>query len=499
MRPRISPSRSISEEILFRLGVFGCLVSCLAIFLCAIDKPATAQERPNIVFVLLDDLDRITATAQPSFMPNVAGKIAAAGARFSQAFVNVPLCAPSRATILTGRYAQNTKVFQNWYAPFNVDGAERSTIAVWLRAAGYRTALLGKYINGYPDSLPSIAPTFIPPGWTDWAVEVFADRTRYTLNENGRLVDYTDILSASYFTDVLARKSLAFIRSAANSGAPFFLMLAPHAPHKPATPAPRHKSLFAGKKTPRVPSFNEADVADKPPFLQVPPIPSDRIGALDDLYRQRLRSLQAVDEAVRDIYSLIESLGLLSRTYFVVTSDNGYHMGQHRLTFDHGGGKETGFDEDLHLPLFVRGPNIPAGLAVDGLVTLADLAPTFAAWGSAAQGPKVDGRSIVPLLHPSPPPAWRSWLPLRHLKPSKANPSNPAQTFLGARTLRYSYVEYPEFGLRDLYDMRNDPGQLTNRADDADPTLVGRLAEITAALAICSGSACRTIEDLPAP
>lgn len=447
----------------------------------------------------MDDLDRGTAVARPPIMPNITRRIASAGASFSRAFVNVPLCAPSRATILTGRYAQNTRVLQNWYAPFNVNGAERSTIPVWLRAAGYRTALFGKYINGYPGTVPSLTPRFVPPGWTDWAVQVAANKTRYTLNENGRLVEYTNAQSIDYFTDVLARKSLEFIRDAASNGSPFFLMLAPHAPHRPAIPAPRHASLFAGRTAPRVASFNEADIADKPPFLQVPTLSTTDIAAVDNLYRKRLRSLQAVDEAVRDIYELIESLGLLSRTYFVVTSDNGYHQGQHRLTFDQGGGKETGFDEDVRMPLFVRGPNVSAGTVVDRLVTLADLAPTFAAWAGAVPGPKVDGRSIAPLLRPAGPVAWRNWLPLRHLKPSRADATSPAPTFIGTRTARYSYVEYPEFGLRELYDMTNDPGQLANQAADADPALLEQLARITAGLATCSGSSCRTFENAPAP
>lgn len=458
-----------------------------------------AQDRPNIVFVLMDDLDRATVTALPPVMPNVSQRIATAGATFTRAFANVPLCAPSRATILSGRYAQNTKVRQNWYPPFHVNGAERSTVAVWLKAAGYRTALFGKYLNGYPDRLPSITPTFVPPGWTDWAVPVASDAAGYTLNENGRLVAYDQGNAADYFTDVLARKSLDFVRSAAQSGAPFFLMLTPTAPHRPAIPAPRHAKLFADKTLPRGVSFNEADVDDKPPFLRLPAITPARIRSMEQLYRQRLRSLQAVDEAVRDLHALIQSLGLASRTYFVVASDNGFHQGQHRLTDGMGGGKETGFAEDLHLPLLVSGPGIPPGLQVHGLVTLADLAPTFAAWASAGPAPRVDGRSLVPLLRAGPPPAWRNWLPLRHLKPSGAGATNPAQTFLGVRTAGYSYLEYPDYGLRDLYDMQADPWQLVNLATVADPGLLARLSQATTALATCSGSSCWSLEDAPAP
>ncbi|MGE3294580.1 MAG: sulfatase [Geminicoccaceae bacterium] len=465
--------------------------------MAAVAQTAPAPPSPNIVFVLADDLDRAITTVQPPVMPNLTRLIGAAGATFSRAYVNVPLCGPSRATILTGRYAHNTGMIQNWYPYFTRANGERSTIAVWLAAAGYRTALFGKYLNRYPES---VTPTYVPPGWTDWAVPVSGDpNASYVLNENGTLVSYVNGGSSDYFTDVLARKALALIDQAADASQPFFLMLTPTAPHKPAVPATRHASLFADSTTPRTSSFNERDVRDKARFLQLPVISEARIAQMDELYRNRLRSLQAVDEAILAIHDKVEQRGLLASTYFVFTSDNGYHMGQHRLTDSINGGKETDFEEDIRLPMMISGPSIPAGLTVGRLASLADLAPTFAAWASAVPDITIDGRSLVPVLGTAPPATWRNWLPIRHWKPSGITASNPAQSFIGVRTARYTYARYPEFAIRDLYDMSVDAAQRDNVAYKAPAALLSRLDSMATSLAGCAGEVCRSLENAAGP
>jgi N-acetylglucosamine-6-sulfatase len=183
----------------------------------------------------------------------------------------------------------------------------------------------------------------------------------------------------------------------------------------------------------------------------------------------------------------------------VFTSDNGYHMGQHRLTDSVNGGKETDFEEDIRLPLMIRGPGIPAGLAVGRLVGLADLAPTFAAWASATPDIAVDGRSLAPVLSTAPPATWRNWLPVRHWKPSGITASNPAQSFIGVRTARYTYARYPELGFRDLYDTSIDSPQRDNVAFKAAPALLSRLDSMATSLSTCAGDACRSLEDAAAP
>lgn len=481
-------------------GHAGRHLSALVAILCCFGLSSTAvsaQTAPNIVFVLTDDLDRGITTLQPSVMPYMTQLIAAAGVTFSRAYVNVPLCGPSRATILTGRYAHNTRMIQNWYPYFTQVNGERSTIAVWLANAGYRTALFGKYLNRYPESQ---TPTYVPPGWTDWAVPVSGNtNSSYVLNENGALISYTNDGSTGYFTDVIAAKALAFIERAAGDGKPFFLLLSTTAPHAPSIPATRHAALFGDRTVPRTSSFNERDVRDKAPFLQLSLITDARIAVMDELYRNRLRSLQAVDEAVRDLYRKVEQMGLLSSTYFVFASDNGYHMGQHRLTDTVNGGKETDFEEDIRVPLMISGPGVRPGSVVNRLVSLADLAPTFAAWASAVPDITVDGRSLVPVLGTSAPASWRNWLPIIHWKPSGVTRSNPAQSFIGVRTARYTYARYPEFALRDLYDTSVDSPQRDNIAFKASASLLSRLDSMTTSLAACAGDTCRTLENAAAP
>jgi arylsulfatase A-like enzyme len=262
---------------------------------------------------------------------------------------------------------------------FHRNGAENSTIATWLRSAGYDTGLLGKYINNYPDGVDS---NYVPPGWSTW-------------------IALPNIGARSYVTDYLAKRSIEFIDRAARGGRPFFLMMNPLAPHPGTKPAPRHAKLFPDAVAPRTASFNEADVSDKPPFLRLPLMGAARIAGLDNEYRNRLRTLQAIDEAVLAIHRHIASLGQLDRTCFVFTSDNGFHLGQHRLP----GGKQTSFDEDIRMPLLASGPGIPAGKVVAELISDADLAPTFAAWAGVTPASAVDGRSLVPVLRTTPPTA----------------------------------------------------------------------------------------------
>ena len=439
----------------------------------------TAAPRPNFVLIVTDDLDRATLDVRPAIMPNLLRLIGDAGATFTNAFFNVPLCAPTRATILTGRYAQNTKVLNNeapngGFVAFRANGGESSTIATWLRAAGYDTGLFGKYINNYPDG---VASNYVPPGWSTW-------------------VALPNIGSVGYVTDYLARRSVEFIDQASRAGRPFLVMLNPLAPHPGTKPASRHARLFANAVAPRTASFNEADVRDKPPFLRLPLMGDGRIFGLDKEYRNRLRTLQAVDEALLAIHGRIASLGQLDNTYFVFTSDNGFHLGQHRLP----GGKETSFDEDIRMPLLASGPGIPAGKVVRELVSDADLAPTIAAWASVTPASVVDGRSLVPVLGTAAPGTWRRSLAIAHWNNGGDSPDRILQDFVGVRTLRYSYARYPAFpGVRSVYDVVSDPDQLVNLDQTATPALLTQLDGLATALATCAGASCRTRENAAAP
>ena len=320
---------------------------------------ADPPSHPNILFVLTDDLDR----TELAVMPNVSTLLADQGVSFNNYFVSVSLCCPSRSTTLRGQYSHNTGVETNGGTNGGFEtahrlGLERSTIATWLHKAGYRTALVGKYLNGYPNTATLPYRVLLVVQWDSPTVggNPYAEFD-YTLNENGNLVHYGSE-PRDYGTDVYTEKTIGFIDQAAADHKPFFAYLATYAPHQPATPAPRDKQLFPGVHAPRTASYDEADVSGKPAFIRsLPKMDPATVAAVDRLYRRRIQSLQAVDDAVGELVDALDRNGQLDNTYIVFTSDNGFHLGQHRMP----AGKQPAYEEDIHVPLIVRGPGIPAG------------------------------------------------------------------------------------------------------------------------------------------
>lgn len=452
------------------------------------------KNRPNILFILTDDLDGRLNTID--YMQNLQDLMVAHGTSLEDYFVTSPVCCPSRATTLRGQYTHNHRVYNN-YAPdggfekFNESKEEDSTLAVWLQSAGYRTVLMGKYLNNYPYTDNR---EYVPPGWSEWyspAKKNAYDGYDYVLNENGVLVAYSPA-EKNYFTDVLSRKAVDFIVRADKDNTPFFLYLAPFAPHEPATPAFRHLNLFPDLTVPQTPSFNEADISDKGPGLNGNPLLTDaQILEMDNLYRERVRSLQAVDEMIAELVKTLNETGQLENTYIVFTSDNGFHMGQHRLY----SGKEFLFEEDISVPFIVRGPGIAENKIVSGYLSgNVDLAPTFAEWAGVQPPAFVDGRSFADLLAGSPLSA-ASWRQAYLLEEYRSGDENfPIPTYSGLRTSQYLYVEYGE-GFVELYDMQKDPYQLENIAPHADPVLLKYYSDQLDALNKCSGSECRKLEE----
>ena len=315
---------------------------------------------PNLLFILTDDQDLLLGSLD--VMPNVRALIAAKGATFSNHFVPLSLCCPSRTTLLTGLHAHNHRVYTNHppdggFARFHSLGLEEESLGPVLQRVGYRTGLMGKYVNLYPEGQDK---TYVPAGWDEWDAPLGAGGYKafnYTMNQNGALVVH-GATPADYLTDVLRDRALQFI--AADPARPFFLYLASFAPHAPSTPAPRHADLFANARAPRTPSFNEADMRDKPAAMRSRQrlTPTD-VATLDRQYRLRLQSLQAVDEMVGALVQALGDTGQLANTFIVFTSDNGFHMGQHRMK----AGKYTPYEEDVHVPLFVRGPGVAPGVS----------------------------------------------------------------------------------------------------------------------------------------
>jgi arylsulfatase A-like enzyme len=445
--------------------------------------------RPNIIFLLVDDLDVETV----SMMPQMQTLMVEQGLSFSNFFVNVAVCCPSRASILRGQYAHNHHILTNWppggHDGFFDEGHEDSNLAVWLEAAGYRNVLLGNYFLSYP----AYDPFHVPPGWAEWYAGVNKTGSNpfagydYTLNENGVHVSYGSD-PEDYLTDVLARKATDFVRRSEGNPAPFFMYLAPYVPHTSAPPAPRHEDAFAGVQAPRPPSFNEQDVSDKPTYVRDKPLLSPlQIQELDAAYRTRLQRMLAVDEMVAGLVAELEATSQLENTYIVFTSDNGYYLGHHRF----GAGKVAPYEESIRIPAIVRGPGIAEGRVVEHLAVNVDLAPTIAEISGAAIPDFVDGRSLVPLLKSNPPPleTWRQAFPLQNGWEHEGIPM-----FRGVRTRDYTYIEY-NTGERELYDLRTDSHQMQNIDSTADPALVEQLVKTLNQLHGCAGAICRTVED----
>jgi arylsulfatase A-like enzyme len=483
------------------------LVLAVAVALIVVSAAPTAADpgregskRPNIVLILTDDLD----VGSVGLFPGLT-ELAERGTTFTNAFVSISLCCPSRASILRGQYAHNTHVFANrppsgGFERFRTEGLESSTVATWLHDSGYHTALVGKYLNGYPGTQGA---TYVPPGWDEWYSlssdpEFTAPQFDYQLNENGRLVTYGSAPS-DYLTDVLAARSADVIRRASDrpSGrAPFFLYLAPYSPHEAAAPAPRHASAFPSAIAPRPPSFNEADVSDKPAWVRSRPLlTSDQISAIDDLYRARLRATLSIQDLVATVIGTLRSTGQLQDTYVFFASDNGFHLGQHRLER----GKNTTYDEDIRVPLIVLGRHVRRGGVVTDIVANIDFAPTFAEIAGAVVPAFVDGRSLVPLLdrreeREERAVPWRQALLLEHGISGPVAERSP--DLQGLRTHQHTYVAYVN-GERELYDLAQDPYQLASMHETAPPELLTLLGRWLDALRACTGAGCRTAEDRP--
>ena len=452
-------------------------------------KPAAPEAdmgRPNIVFILTDDLD----LTHIQYMPNLRRHLTAKGTTFSNAFVTYAVCAPSRASILTGQYAHNHGMLEGRpprgsFRRFYSDGRESSTMATWLKAAGYRTGLVGKYINYYP---PQRNPAYVPPGWDDWrgyfdwssAAENHS-YYEFDLNENGKVVRYADT-EKEYLTDVLRDKALDFIAQSPKSQ-PFFLYLAPFAPHAPSLPAERHQTLFPDLKAPRTPAYNEPDVSDKPAWVRaLPPMSDEVIAQTDDLFKRRVQTMQAVDEMIDALVKSLEADGRLRNTYLVFSSDNGFHFGAHRL--DHG--KGDAYDESIRVPLIVRGPGVAAGRTETAIALNIDFAPTFAAIAQA-DAPNVDGRSLYRVLMGK--AGFRDWR--KDFLVELYGPEDAGITeYRALRTIDRLYVEYVN-GEKELYDLKKDPDELDSLAKTAEESELEQLSARLAILKGCRGEGCR--------
>jgi N-acetylglucosamine-6-sulfatase len=448
----------------------------------AVSSPApgrTGAGRPNIVLVLTDDL----SSNLVRFMPHVLA-MQREGENFSNYFVTDSLCCPSRASILSGRFPHDTRVFDNsppegGYSVFHDRGEESSTFAAALQHVGYRTALMGKYLNGYkPAATAGGRSANVPPGWSEWDVAGNGyPEYGYHMNSNGHVQRY-GYQAKDYLTNVLARKGLSFIDRAAAARRPFLLELATFAPHAPYTPAPRDSSDFPALHAPRSPAFNVVG-SNEPAWLRgFARLGPTQTATIDAKFRKRAQAVQAVDRMIGEIEAELAAKGLTRNTYIVFSSDNGLHMGEHRLL----PGKLTAFDTDIKVPLVVTGPGVPAGRTVSRMAENIDLCPSFEQLGGAPIPSNVDGHSLVALLHGKPVSGWRKEILVEHhgRVVDRGDPDLPIQgsgnppSYEAIRSKRSLYVEY-DTGEREYYDLKRDPFELDNVVAQLSPAHLLRL------------------------
>jgi arylsulfatase A-like enzyme len=429
------------------------------------DRTPATPSPPSIVLILTDDQRWDTFWA----MPNVQAELVNSGVTFDEAFVVNSLCCPSRVSILTGQYSHSTQVYGNngQHGGFHAFHGDASTVATWLHDAGYRTGLVGKYLNEY------VGP-YTPPGWDHWfaftGIPTGAAYYNYTIDDDGTYVSYGGDPD-DYSTDVLASEADSFIRGT-DPGQPLFLYFSVKAPHIPSTPAPRHAHAFSGLVPYRPPNYNEADVSDKPAWVRdLPLLSAKRQSAIDADRKNAYRTLLAVDDAVATIVDALNQTGRLSTTLIVFASDNGWAVGEHRWN-----NKKAAYEESIRIPLVIRyDPLVRSPRTDDHLVTNIDLAPTFAE-AAGVPAPGVDGVSLLPILETPDPGAWRRDFLIEHLKVVAVD----MPTYCAVRSEGFLYVGYTSRE-EELYDLTKDVYELQNVA--ADPSYVSTLQYLRSRMA----------------
>lgn len=437
---------------------------------------ATPHVRPNLVLVLADDLDVPTYDE----MPRLRDTLARQGLSFGRSYASQPICAPSRASVLTGQYSHSHRVVGNRGPNGGWPGFrqhEQATIAVWLKAAGYRTSLVGKYLNDYPKNASA---AYIPPGWDDWYGHLSAiQEGRYFnnwVNDNGHVL-HLGSKQEDYSVDRDTARAIQFIRDSAGREEPLFLYLAPEAPHTPADYVNRHASEFEEAQAPRVPSFNESDVSDKPAWVRcAQPLTQAAVDELDHFQSRRLRAMSAVEDMVNQVLAALGETGRLGNTYFFFSSDNGLLLGQHRIV----GLKGNPYEESIQVPLVVRGPGVPVA-SVAAPVLNVDLAPTLLDLAGATIPESIEGRSLVPFLRGETPASWRTEVLIEVYG---------AALTAALRTPDSLYVHHDTREL-ELYDMRVDPYQMESLHRRADPALLDSLERRMTEIVACRGASCR--------
>lgn len=435
--------------------------------------PQTSDERPNVLIIVTDD-QRASGTLE--VMPQTRRWFQEGGVTFPHAFATTPLCCPSRASILTGQYAHNhgiqVRVLRTSGTTSPEGRFQRSTLQWYLREAGYRTAIFGKYLNGWP--LPQD-----PPHFDEWAVIRVPPRISYyggIVNDGGHVRPVRE-----YNTSFIRDRALSFLRRTTATGQPWFMYVAVKAPHAPFTVEPTYRGAPVPPRA-KNPAVAETDLSDKPPFLREDRDPFSRAEHRRVL---QLRTLMSVDGMIGVLFRELERLGEADDTLAIFTSDNGISWGEHQLR-----GKLLPYTESIAVPLLLRWPgHVREGTVDDRIATNIDIAPTVLAASGirpASEVP-VDGRSLLSS-------DTRRQLLLEYW--GRGSLRN-IPDWASIRTPRFQYVEYYDrtgrVTFREYYDLRRDRWQLLNLLHDGVASTepdIGLLSRRLAMARRCAGSNC---------
>jgi len=481
---------------------------------------AAAAGKPNVIFIYTDDQN--LAEFEPRYMPRTFELLADPGTVFSDFVVATPLCCPSRASYLTGDYPHNSGVFSNRRGYSELKG-KFNVLPVWMRNAGYRTAWVGKYLQGYEAAVDD--PFEAAPGIDDWHATFDPLYYDFEIADNGERVQVGN-RSRDYYTNVITREATDVIDRQLQRRRPLYMTVNNLAPHhgggdagrctNVVPPAPRDEDLYASAKIPRTAGFDERDVSDKPEVVARDPLTAEKIERLDLAYGCRLASLRGVDRSIASIHEAVERAGELPDTVFIFSSDNGILQGQHRI-----GGKNIPYGEGVQQPLvMLAGKRALGGRAVssvDQLTANVDLAPTILELAGAEPCARpgncreLDGQSLVPLLLGR----QGSGIDEGREVLVEGGKAGGDCLYAGIRTRGLNYIQHAEEApdgtcdrnvATELYDLDGeltgnpDPLELDNLASPAvaagsDPGVraeISRLSRRLERLRACSGATCHS-------
>ncbi|KAJ5099938.1 hypothetical protein N7532_006939 [Penicillium argentinense] len=486
-------------------------------------------KQPNILFVLTDDQGKYVGGLE--HMPKLQELLVQKGATYPKHYCSVALCCPSRANLWTGRMPHNTNVTDvglpyGGYPKVVSAGWNDNYLPLWMQDSGYNTYYVGKLWNAHTEDNYN-KPYARGFNGSDFLLDPYTYRYYHArMTRNGQPPVKYD---GKYSTDVIAEKAADFLDEAIAQDRPWMLTVAPNAPHANGSHdptrnanwfgepefAPRHADLFKEYQSPRDASFNKLIEGAVSWTENVPELSQKEIDYIDVFQRCRLRALQAVDEMIGNLVEKLEKAGELDNTYIFFSTDNGYHLGQHRMQ----PGKNCGYETDINVPLIVRGPGIPENQTLDVVTSHTDLAPTFLSIaGSSRQG--LDGKAIPTTVQASKSDNKKEHVAIEYWglavpegiygyasdKLQQPHNSYQRNTYKGIRLIAEDYSLYYSVWCtneKEYFNLKDDPHQTVNLAAHPNkhanykianrelPQIINRLDALMMVLKSCEGDSCR--------